>query len=94
VVLWLVTAILWFQDREKLDTLSKDNTKLNIKIATMEGQISGVSQASKIFMEHSPVQNSKNIDELKKRVKILEQPGSNPPPTIVLDTTHVVKRGH
>jgi hypothetical protein len=97
VVLWLVTAVLWFQDREKLDTLSTDNNKLNIEVATLRGEISGVSQASKIFMEHSPVQNSKDIDELKHRVEILEMPGSNPPPAelpTLNDTTTTRRRGH
>lgn len=99
LILWIVTAILWVKDKdaqsEKIKNLESQNSTLEKQVATLEGQIKGVENASNIFMQNPPSELKFRIDLLEKRIGVLELPGSNPPPpTITLDTSNVVRRGH
>lgn len=100
VVLWIVTAVLWVNDRSKqedeIKSISSENSTLKTKVATLEGQIQGVQTASEIFMQNPPSELKFRIDLLEKRVDVLELPGSNPSPieTVSLDTTSTFRRNH
>ena len=101
VVLWIVTAFLWVKDKdkqqEKIGALEKANGTLVVKVATLEGKIDGVNEASKIFMENSPSENKYRINIVEKRVDQLEKPGYHPPPVIpdaIRDTTVSNLRSH
>ena len=95
-VLWIVTAILWVKSSDaqadKIKDLQTNNGSLQLKVATLEGQISGVEKASEIFMENPPAELKFRIDLVEKRVTRLELPGSNPPLEVVTDTTHIERR--
>jgi len=98
VVLWLVTAFLWVSDKnrqaEKINKLETTNITLEKEVATLKGQIRGVENATTIFMENPPKENKVRIDQLEKRIDILEKPGSNQPYTFIIDTNNIVRRGH
>jgi polyhydroxyalkanoate synthesis regulator phasin len=99
VVLWIVTAVLWVKDSnargEKISHLETQNTTLEKQVATLEGQIKGVENASNIFMQNPPSELKFRIDLLEKRVNVLELPGSNAPTiTPPLEVDSVVRRGH
>ena len=98
-VLWIVTAILWVQDKnsqkEKISGLQTENNILTKKVATLEGQIAGVSQASEIFMQNSPSENRYRIELLENRVTKMEENGNiTTIPISILDTTTVIRRTH
>jgi hypothetical protein len=86
-ILWIVTAILWVKDKDaqadKIESLESHNSILEKQVATLEGKVEGVNQASKIFMENSPSENRFRIELVEKRIDILELPGSNPPPPVI-----------
>lgn len=98
LVLWLVTAILWIKDKnsqsDKIKSLEDSKTQLEKQVATLEGQIKGVENASIIFMQNPPSELKFRIDILEKRITYLEDPNSNVflTKTAFKDTTHVVKR--
>jgi hypothetical protein len=99
LVLWIVTAILWVKSSDaqsdKITHLEDQNTSLVKQVATLEGQIKGVENASIIFMENPPAELKFRLDGLEKRVDVLELPGSNPPPpVIVVDTSNIERRTH
>lgn len=90
----IVTIILWLKDRDKVDKLGtrvtelvEINSTLKNQVATLEGKVTGVSEASKIFMENSPSENRYRIEILENRVDRLELPGSNAPLAIINPTT-------
>jgi hypothetical protein len=99
-VLWIVTAVLWVKSSDaqsdKIRVLETNNSSLQLKVATLEGQVKGVEKASEIFMENPPAELKYRIDLAEKRLNRLELPGSNPPleNTSVNDTSNVVRRGH
>lgn len=100
LILWIVTAILWVKDKdtqsEKISALEASKNKLEIQVATLEGQVKGVEKASEIFMENPPAELKFRIDMVEKRIDRLELPGSNPPPINehLTDTSHVNRRDH
>ena len=98
LILWIVTAVLWVKSSdaqsEKITHLENQNTSLVKQVATLEGQIKGVENASIIFMENPPAELKFRIDGLSKRITRLELPGSNPPIDVVSDTTVVSRRTH
>lgn len=73
---WIITVVLWVQDKNKqksrIEVLETKNGVLEIQVATLNGQISGVNQATKIFMENPPAENKFRIELLEKRVSSLE----------------------
>lgn len=97
-VLWIVTAILWVKSSDaqadKINTLENNNSTLQLKVATLEGQVKGVEKASEIFMENPPAELKYRIDLAEKRIYRLELPGSNPPLEVVRDTIDVKRRSH
>lgn len=97
IVLWIVTAILWVNDRSKqadqIKSISTENSTLKTKVATLEGQIHGVQTASEIFMQNPPSELKFRIDLLEKRVGLLELPIRNSiVNTINVDTIGVEPR--
>ena len=99
LILWIVTAVLWVKSSDaqagKISDLEKQNTSLVKQVATLEGQIKGVENASIIFMENPPAELKFRIDGLENRIDRLELPGSNPPiEVIVNDTANVNRRTH
>lgn len=93
LVLWVVTAVLWVKDKnnqsDKIKLLEDSKTQLEKQVATLEGQIKGVENASIIFMQNPPSELKFRIDILEKRVNGLE--GTNNLTTF-RDTTHILKR--
>jgi cell division protein FtsB len=75
-VSWIITIILWVQDKNKqksrIEVLETKNNVLEIQVATLSGQVSGVNQATKIFMENPPSENKFRIELLEKRVDFIE----------------------
>lgn len=73
---WIVTIVLWVQDKNKqknrIEVLETKNGVLEKQVATLEGQITGVNQATKIFMENPPSENKFRIELLEKRVDKIE----------------------
>jgi hypothetical protein len=73
---WIITIILWVQDKNKqksrIEVLETKNNVLEIQVATLSGQVSGVNQATKIFMENPPSENKFRIELLEKRVDFIE----------------------
>ena len=76
LVLWIVTAVLWVKSSDaqsdKISHLEDQNTSLVKQVATLEGQIKGVENASIIFMENPPAELKFRIDGLENRVDRLE----------------------
>jgi len=74
---WVLTVVFWVQDKNKqktrIEILETKNVTLEKQVATLEGQISGVSQATKLFMEFPPSENKFRIELLEKRVDKVEQ---------------------
>jgi len=97
-VLWLVTSILWVKDKntqsDKIKSLEDSKAQLEKQVATLEGQVKGVENASIIFMQNPPSELKFRIDLLEKRVDGLE--GSDNISTFVntsfRDTTHITRR--
>jgi hypothetical protein len=73
---WVITIVLWVQDKNKqksrIEVLETKNGVLEIQVATLSGQISGVNQATKIFMENPPSENKFRIELLEKRIDVIE----------------------
>ena len=98
LVLWLVTSILWVKDKntqsDKIKSLEESKAQLEKQVATLEGQVKGVENASIIFMQNPPSELKFRLDLLEKRVNNLD--GSNSVSTFVntsfKDTTHIVRR--
>jgi hypothetical protein len=75
-VSWIITIVLWVQDKNKqksrIEVLETKNNVLEIQVATLSGQVSGVNQVTKIFMENPPSENKFRIELLEKRVDFIE----------------------
>lgn len=73
---WIITIVLWVQDKNRqksrIEVLETKNGALEIQVATLNGQVSGVNQAAKIFMENPPSLNNYRIELLEKRVDFIE----------------------
>lgn len=73
---WVITIVFWVQDKNKqknrIETLETKNVTLERQVATLQGQIEGVNQATKIFMEYPPSENRFRIELLEKRVDKIE----------------------
>jgi sensor domain CHASE-containing protein len=73
---WIITIVLWIQDKNRqksrIEVLETKNGTLEIQVATLNGQVSGVNQAAKIFMENPPSLNNYRIELLEKRVDFIE----------------------
>lgn len=73
---WVITIVLWVQDKNKqksrIEVLETKNGVLEIQVATLSGQIYGVNQATKIFMENPPSENKFRIELLEKRIDVIE----------------------
>ena len=73
---WIITIILWVQDKNKqktrIESLETKNVTLERQVATLQGQIEGVNQATKVFMEYPPSENRFRIELLEKRVDKIE----------------------
>jgi cell division protein FtsB len=73
---WIITIVLWVQDKKRqksrIEVLETKNGALEIQVATLNGQVSGVNQAAKIFMENPPSLNNYRIELLEKRVDFIE----------------------
>lgn len=99
VIGWSVTAYLWIADKnnmsDKIEKLESENNDLTEKVIRLEGQVEGVNNAAKVFMENSPSENRYRIERLEDRVEHLELPGDNPPmvPTsFIPDTNNIMRR--
>jgi len=73
---WIITIVLWVQDKNKqktrIESLETKNVTLEKQVATLEGQIEGVNQATKVFMEYPPSESRFRIELLEKRVDKIE----------------------
>lgn len=73
---WVITIVFWVQDKNKqknrIETLETKNVTLERQVATLQGQIEGVNQATKVFMEYPPSENRFRIELLEKRVDKIE----------------------
>ena len=73
---WIITIVLWVQDKNKqktrIESLETKNVTLERQVATLQGQIEGVNQATKVFMEYPPSENRFRIELLEKRVDKIE----------------------
>ena len=73
---WIITIVFWVQDKNKqknrIETLETKNVTLERQVATLQGQIEGVNQATKVFMEYPPSENRFRIELLEKRVDKIE----------------------
>ena len=73
---WVVTIVFWVQDKNKqknrIETLETKNVTLERQVATLQGQIEGVNQATKVFMEYPPSESRFRIELLEKRVDKIE----------------------
>ncbi len=77
VIGWVITIVFWVQDKNKqkarIEVLETKNGNLEVQVATLNGQISGVNQATKIFMENPPSETKFRVELLEKRVEKIEQ---------------------
>ena len=87
---WVVTIVLWVQDKNKqktrIEVLESKNYTLEKEVSTLQGQIIGVNQVTKVFMENPPSENKFRIELLEKRVDKIENVNgvrvdNTPPPT-------------
>jgi len=73
---WVITIVFWVQDKNKqknrIETLETKNVTLERQVATLQGQIEGVNQATKVFMEYPPSESRFRIELLEKRVDKIE----------------------
>jgi hypothetical protein len=77
IVGWSITAVLWVQDKNKqrsrIEVLETKNSSLEIQVATLNGQISGVMNATDLFMKNPPQETKIRIDLMDQRVTKLEE---------------------
>ena len=77
VIGWVITIVFWVQDKNRqkarIEVLETKNGNLEVQVATLNGQISGVNQATKIFMENPPSETKFRVELLEKRVEKIEQ---------------------
>lgn len=98
IILWIVTSIFWVKDKnaqsDKIKLLEDAKVQLEKQVATLEGQVKGVENASTIFMQNPPSELKFRIDLLEKRVDYIENPNhaTNPNTTSFKDTSHVIRR--
>lgn len=96
VVLWIVTVILWVTDKDnqkiKIKNLEESKVSLEKQVATLQGQIKGVENASIIFMQNPPSELKFRIDLLEKKVNSFDLPFNNRITNI--DTNKIKRREH
>ncbi len=77
IVGWSITVVLWVQDKNKqksrIEVLETKNSSLEIQVATLNGQISGVMNATDLFMKNPPQETKIRIDLMDQRVTKLEE---------------------
>lgn len=77
IVGWSITVVLWVQDKNKqrsrIEVLETKNSSLEIQVATLNGQISGVMNATDLFMKNPPQETKIRIDLMDQRVTALEE---------------------
>jgi hypothetical protein len=77
VIGWIITIVFWVQDKNKqkarIEVLESKNGTLEIQVAKLEGQISGVNLATENFMKNPPSETKFRVELLEKRVDKIEQ---------------------
>lgn len=95
ITLWIVTSIMWVRDKDaqsdKIKKLEESRSQLEKQVATLEGQIKGIENASIVFMQNPPNEIKFRLDLLEKRILILEGPNSTRVSNFI-DTTNVSRR--
>lgn len=84
---WLITIILWVQDKNKqkirIEVLETKNYTLEKEVEGLKGEVKGINRAADNFMTFPPNEAKFRIELLEKRVDKVEEKNGVQSKTII-----------